>query len=558
MKNIFLLPVFAVMAIFVQAQEFSMVEINPLHGSEEFLWSDSSKHIYGGGEFSSLVEMNGLLYFTAQNGDYNYELWVTDGTQQGTHVVKEINAAGSSNIGKLYRVGNKLVFAASETTGPNIPDFDLFVSDGTQQGTFKIADTNQESSDFLSSSRVASFNNQFVFCTQDHIMSTDGTVSGTKQLAPIAQYAQGFGYCEMNGKVYFIINQNNHPEVWETDGTAPGTKILIDLTQANISLAYAETMKAFNGKLYIVAAEQGQGYDLYTFNGQENGIISKITLASAGNSYPTQLAVYNNALWFIASNQTNTNLYRLSLGALQPLPVSSVSHIDVSGSLAFANNNIYFTDNSSQTIHSVSADNLQHTEIALGNKRLPWLWPNESTFLKGMGGKIFFIAYDSLMQQQHFMISDGTTTGTYTYKPEGAHVLHPFNALLSCGMADVFDFEVYGNKVVVPANFNDAGRELWFYEEAGLINGLNETGKIEFRIHPNPTTYRLNFTFENNDSYFEKSIEILDMAGRNIWTQSLAGNESSIELVNIPAGMYTAIVKFEDNRKADQRFIVFK
>ena len=128
MKNTFLVSVFTVMATLIRAQEFSMVEINPLQGSEVFLWSDSSKHVYGGGEFSSLLELNGLLYFTAQNGDYNYELWVTDGTQQGTHVVKEINTAGSSNIGKLYRVGNKLVFAASETTGPNIPDFDLFVS----------------------------------------------------------------------------------------------------------------------------------------------------------------------------------------------------------------------------------------------------------------------------------------------------------------------------------------------------------------------------------------------------------------------------------------------
>lgn len=89
MQKIMTTAVLAVMMFAASAQQFNKVEVNPLQGTEQFLWSDSSKRVYGAGELSASVEMNGQLYFVAQDSYYNDELWVTDGTQQGTHVVKE-------------------------------------------------------------------------------------------------------------------------------------------------------------------------------------------------------------------------------------------------------------------------------------------------------------------------------------------------------------------------------------------------------------------------------------------------------------------------------------
>ena len=49
----------------------------------------------------SYAELNGYLYFTKgsyDSGDYNDELWRTDGTESGTTLIKEINTTSFSAI----------------------------------------------------------------------------------------------------------------------------------------------------------------------------------------------------------------------------------------------------------------------------------------------------------------------------------------------------------------------------------------------------------------------------------------------------------------------------
>ncbi len=549
--------VMLITTVVTHAQSFSMVEVNPLHGSEQFLWSDSSKHIYGAGEFASFVELNGLLYFTAQNGDYNYELWVTDGTQQGTHVVKEINVFGSANPGKLHKVGNHIIFAATEDAadGMGIATYDVFASDGTEQGTVKIANVDESFNDFLSSGRVITFNNKLVFCTANQVMVTDGTSSGTTPLSSIAQYAQGFGYCELNGKVYFLINQSNQLQVWRTDGTVNGTKLMKDLTGI---IMYGETMKAFNGKLYITGAPQGQGHDLYVYDGAENGAVQKVNLGPSGNSYPTELTVYNSTLWFLAANNAHNNLYKLDANDVVPVPVPSVSDMDVYGDLAFANNRVYFTDQmNNRVIRSVNAQNYSLSELNLSDKQLPWFWQTDASFLVGMNDKIYFTAYDTLNQQQYFMVSDGTPDGTRAVMPEGFNVSHPFNALIGCGMADAFDFTTFGNKIVVPANFNDAGRELWFFTDVNAV-GINESvSEIGVSLFPNPATHVLNVSFTSSN-YCQTEVVVKDMSGRVTASEKTLDNNLSFSVSHYSTGSYFAELWQEGQRIAVKKFSIVK
>ncbi len=42
----------------------------------------------------SLTEVNGTLFFTADDGMNGSELWKSDGTEAGTVMVKDINPAG--------------------------------------------------------------------------------------------------------------------------------------------------------------------------------------------------------------------------------------------------------------------------------------------------------------------------------------------------------------------------------------------------------------------------------------------------------------------------------
>jgi ELWxxDGT repeat protein len=558
MQKIMITAVLAVTMFAASAQQFNKVEVNPLQGTEQFLWSDSSKRVYGAGELSASVEMNGLLYFVAQDSYYNDELWVTDGTQQGTHLVKEINPYGGAGISGLHKVGNHLVFSATTDSGDvwATKTYDLYVSDGTAQGTFMLADLNEWSGDFLTGSRVISFNNKFVFCSSSHVMVTDGTISGTNQLSPITQYAQGFGYCEMNGKVYFAINQNNSIEIWSTDGSAPGTMMAMNLTSSNAAIQYASEMKAYNGKLYIVGAPVGQGNDLYTYDGNPNGTVSKVTLASGGNSYPSQLSLYNNRLWFIASNMSHTNLYVVNTDN-QVFPVPTAETIDVYGELAFGNNRVYFTDGmDNRYIHSVQAEPyFNYQLIDLKEYRLPFYWQTGKGFLVAKGGNVYLAAYDSLNQQQFFLKVKGDDV--QVFMPATSNTVHPFNAIISCGMADAFDFTVFNNKIVVPANFDNSGRELWFFEDADLT-GIRETEKVsQLTVFPNPATDAVNIS-TGLGNYCQTEIVITELSGKAVL--ALTGNSElvTVNTSKLSAGEYIGAVLQNGVLKGTARFIVNK
>lgn len=561
MKHTFIFAVLLAVVLPATAQQFSLVEINPQQGTEAFLWSDSAKHVYGAGEFSSMVELNGRLYFAAQNSYYNYELWSTDGTQAGTQLVKELNVSGGSGIGKLHRVGNKIVFAATEDSlnSWNTPDYDLYVSDGTTSGTSKLMELNESSNAFLETGRVATLQNKFIFCTATQVVATDGTPGGTLPLAAIAQYAQGFGYCEMNGHVYFVLVENGQPGVWKSDGTAAGTSLIKNLSTANIPLAYAEDMKAFDNKLYIVGAVSGQGSDLYSFDGTTGGLLQPLNLAPGSNAYPTELEVYGGRLWLLASNMTAVNLYSMEPGDAAPAIVTTATDVDYATQLAFANNRVYYANSGMSAIHSVGVAQLQHTKLDLTDKRLPWFWNNGAPFMLGLGNHIFFIAYDTLQQQQYFMSSDGTPSGTQSFAPVGSNTLHPFNALISCGMADVFDFTVFGNKVVVPANFNDAGRELWFFEKQELVNSLpKETPQAKFDLYPNPAADRVFVKCITPSTAGYYTLQLSDLSGKTIQQKTMSGNEMALELVHLPAGTYWATLSGEGLVTQTQKFLVIK
>jgi len=45
-----------------------------------------------------LTNVNGTLFFTADDGIHGWELWKSDGTTAGTLMVKDINPVGSSAI----------------------------------------------------------------------------------------------------------------------------------------------------------------------------------------------------------------------------------------------------------------------------------------------------------------------------------------------------------------------------------------------------------------------------------------------------------------------------
>ena len=80
---------------------------------------------------------DGLLYFQASN-DYGDELWVTNGTEEGTSLVIDIHPMAWNSNPQLLGVTNGLLFfnACNPTpAGWGDCTLETFVTDGTEAGT---------------------------------------------------------------------------------------------------------------------------------------------------------------------------------------------------------------------------------------------------------------------------------------------------------------------------------------------------------------------------------------------------------------------------------------
>jgi ELWxxDGT repeat protein len=86
---------------------------------------------------SYFAASNNNLFFSLHDGQSGFELWKSDGTAAGTHMVKDIvpGAAGSSPRA-LTVLDGVLVFQASDETHGS----ELWRSDGTLSGTFMVQD----------------------------------------------------------------------------------------------------------------------------------------------------------------------------------------------------------------------------------------------------------------------------------------------------------------------------------------------------------------------------------------------------------------------------------
>jgi len=160
---------------------------------------------------------NNKLYFTATTGTHREELWVSDGTEAGTMIVKDIYPGNNSSISpqplssQLIVYKDKLYFAArSNETGYT---FVLWVSDGTPDGTVPFWGYNQNviNERVLNPQNFYIFNDKLYFIasntlTGTELYVTDGTVEGTKlvqDLNPGSASFNGKSFVTMGNTLYF-------------------------------------------------------------------------------------------------------------------------------------------------------------------------------------------------------------------------------------------------------------------------------------------------------------------------------------------------------------------
>ena len=314
----------------------------------------SSNYGYNYGSNPSIfAEFNNRLYFAADNGENGRELFVSDGTAEGTQLLVDLRP-GSSNYGYNYSSGpsnfiefnDRLYFTADNGESGR----ELFVSDGTAEGTQLLVDLRPGSSNYgynysSNPSNFVELNDQLYFTARNgesgtQLFVSDGTAEGTQLLVDVnSNNSEGYNsslpfpdvsyptnLIEFDGKLYFSANNGESGrEIFVSDGTAEGTQLLVDLRPGSSNYGYnysssPSNFVEFDGKLYFTANDGINGNELFLTDGTAEGtqLVADInpgssTYGSNYGSYPRELTVVGDELFFSADNgEVGVELFKLA------------------------------------------------------------------------------------------------------------------------------------------------------------------------------------------------------------------------------------------------------
>lgn len=294
-------------------------DINPIvsDGYDDSFFARSSSP-------DNLVEFDGKLYFSADDGESGTELFVSDGTAEGTQLVANIrpdlpeNSHGrrsGSVPNELVEFNNKLFFSANNGES----GFELFVSDGTAEGTQLLADI-RPGSNYNSFPRYfVELDDKLYFSTKGNkLFVTDGTTEGTQLVIDIDPGAEDLsdfdvGYIsqpiEFNGKLYFSskkrANKVNENQLWVSDGTTEGTQVLVDL-EPGLKGSSRRNFIEFNDRFYFSNSAGDNDRELWVSDGTAEGTELLVDLnPNPGNfgfsgSDPRNFIVFDDKLYFTA------------------------------------------------------------------------------------------------------------------------------------------------------------------------------------------------------------------------------------------------------------------
>lgn len=274
-----------------------------------------------GGEESSFpyytTELNGLVVYAATDPNYGRELWVTDGFNRPkmlADIYSDVSINPSSSPRELTAVGDILYFVANDLVKGSEP----WRSDGTPEGTYILKDLfpGRPSSD----PRELTAADGFLYFTADfgadgeRLWRSDGTDAGTvaigqslgspqdliafngalfctaintdgtngRELWRVDHSGQASRLIDINSDksssephslvvagafLYFLANDGVHgEELWRTDGSGEGTEMVRDIVDKPIEPVSAAEIAEVGSRLYFAGETASQGNELWSID----------------------------------------------------------------------------------------------------------------------------------------------------------------------------------------------------------------------------------------------------------------------------------------------------
>ncbi len=408
----------------------------------------------------------GGFVFRATDGT-DGELWVTDGSEAGTQRVADLNPAASSNPDRFFPFGTEVLFRATGSAEGR----ELWITDGTAAGTALVLDI-RPGSDSSNPFFGAQLGGEVYFSARGatdgtELWKTDGTAGGTVQVADInpgAASSSPNSIVEANGLVFFqATNGSDGFELFRSDGTAAGTQQVVDLNPGSSS-GVSAPIATLGGEVFFRGNDGLTGRELWKSDGTTTVQIADIN-PGAANSISTDFSVVGGHLYFLADDGvTGIELWRTdgSVGNAERVTDVNPAGLGVSiGPFCGAGGNIVFIgDDGTNGAELWVTDGTPDNETLLVEIDPGPGSGVELQSLRCIGDRVFFAGTDG-----------GTSFGTEPWVSDGTVAGTARLADIAPGTASSVSFApgfvLADGRVYFPANDGTTGYELWALELGG-------------------------------------------------------------------------------------------
>ncbi len=261
---------------------------------------------------ANYLPLNGICIFTQWNGT-SRGIWKTNGTSKGTTMLRSFTVGG---IGPAVVCNNRYIFVASDANGA-----ELWKTDGTANGTTLAADVYtgapSSSPDYL----TVLGNDVYFAATTANGKRLFKYTSPAGPLTQIPmEAADPMWLTVMDGQLYFsAYTASQGRELWVYNpsstsspnpcmvgtgigaGSLSGDPHYAELTTPNMRNEYDRFFAQLNGYLYF-GANDGSGYKLWRSNGTT---VSEVVGANTGLSRHNSFTVMAGRLYFVARDEVN-------------------------------------------------------------------------------------------------------------------------------------------------------------------------------------------------------------------------------------------------------------
>ena len=338
----------------------------------------------------------GKLFFWGGDGVHGHELWVSDGTEEGTFPVKDLVQATSSVPFELTASGDRLFFTATDGSH----GYELWKTDGTMEGTVLAHDLSPGDSSYLS--ELTDVDGTLFFNLWRSETWSDGP--GGLRLELSLPYIQGAA--EAGGRLF----------VHAGELYAAGTGLVKDIRHGPQGSRISEMTEV--GSTLFFRADDGEGAGLWRSDGTSPGTFEVAPV----NAH--QLTSVGGLLFFTVLDPSSFiySLWKSDGTSGGTVPVASWGPEDVPRELTDVDGTLYF----GLSLLSGGQELWKSDGTDAGTLRVRRISDSRSPLgeLTSVQGRLFFTAEDAAGRE--LWRSDGTETGTLRVEdlfpgPQGSH-----------------------------------------------------------------------------------------------------------------------------------------